>query len=731
MRHALALLVTLVVALPFAACGPSSGDDGDDSPDAMLPPQPDDDGDGISNTDEGKDAGTDTDGDTTPDYLDDDSDGDGVPDMREAGDADTNTQPWDSDGDGAPDFRDTDADGNGLADGVDGTNDLDGDNLADFQDRDDDGDNIFDDVEIGGDAMAPRDTDGDMLPDYRDIDADADTIKDGHELTSDPDGDMLPAYRDTDADGDCRPDALEAGDADLDTPPVDSDGDGGGDFIDLDSDNDGLKDQLEDVNCNGTLDMGESSTAAPDTDMDGVTDLVEVAAGTDPQDAGDNPQANGDFVFTEPYQMPPSPTQDTLDFSTDITQADVVFAMDTTGSMGGEINNLKSSLQTIITQLADPNVIPNVAIAVSGYDDFPISPYGGSLGGFTDSPFYLLHRVMTVKTQQGKTNIQNAVNALVTHWGNDGPESGWEAVYQIASGAGISAGGANVPAFNPASAPGVIIAGEEGGTIGGAGFRSGSLPIVVLITDAASHNGYNPAYNYSGIPQAATIGSATGALNAMGGKIIGVASADGDTADTKADVQTGVVNTMAMVTPAAWDLPGGGRPPGCAAGQCCTGQNGTGVAPIGPNCPLVFDVDGNGNGLGNTIVQAIKVLTTFVRIDITAVPQDAPGDGVDAVSAFIDKIVANDTAGGPCAGQPNVTAVDTNGDGVKDTFQNVLPGTVVCFDVIPKMNTTVPPTTDPQMFKATIQVIGDGVTNLDTRDVYFLVPPEIPDPPID
>lgn len=47
------------------------------------------------------------------------------------------------------------------------------------------------------------------------------------------------------------------------------------------------------------------------------------------------------------------------------------------------------------------------------------------------------------------------------------------------------------------------------------------------------------------------------------------------------------------------------------------------------------------------------------------------------------------------------------------------------------MNTTVPPLAEPQMFMATIVVAGDGVTTLDTRDVYFLVPPDNPDVPID
>ena len=47
------------------------------------------------------------------------------------------------------------------------------------------------------------------------------------------------------------------------------------------------------------------------------------------------------------------------------------------------------------------------------------------------------------------------------------------------------------------------------------------------------------------------------------------------------------------------------------------------------------------------------------------------------------------------------------------------------------MNTTVMATTEPQLFKASIKVVGDGVTVLSTRSVFFLVPPEIPIPEID
>ena len=59
---------------------------------------------------------------------------------------------------------------------------------------------------------------------------------------------------------------------------------------------------------------------------------------------------------------------------------------------------------------------------------------------------------------------------------------------------------------------------------------------------------------------------------------------------------------------------------------------------------------------------------------------------------------------------------------------DVTAGERVCFDIIVKDNVTVMPTLEPQLFRGTINVLGDGFTPLDERDVFFLVPPTIMDP---
>ena len=74
----------------------------------------------------------------------------------------------------------------------------------------------------------------------------------------------------------------------------------------------------------------------------------------------------------------------------------------------------------------------------------------------------------------------------------------------------------------------------------------------------------------------------------------------------------------------------------------------------------------------------------------------------------------------------SLTAEDGDGDTLADRFPSVLPGTSVCFRIHLRQNDTVPPppTGEPQLFRATLRVSGDGFTPLDERDVFFLLPPD-------
>jgi hypothetical protein len=335
------------------------------------------DGDTIADDEEGGNERPprDTDGDTTPDYQDADADDDTIPDSIEGGVPDPCMRPRDADGDTTPDYLDPDSDGNGIFDAFESRGDLDGDTVHDASDLDDDGDFVPDVEEIGGNPSAPRDSDGDTTPDYRDVDSDGDTISDRDERGYDTNGDTVPDWRDDDSDGDTIPDAEEAGDADLATPAIDTDEDTVPDYRDADSDADGLSDRMEREN--GT------DPRRGDSDDDGIPDLVEVAAGTDPLDPADNPRARGNFVFIVPYEEEPDPTVDTLGFSTDLQKADVYIAVDTSGSMDGEIANLRAGLRgTIVPGIAAR--IPDVWLGAGRFEDCPSSSCRNAINNLQD-----------------------------------------------------------------------------------------------------------------------------------------------------------------------------------------------------------------------------------------------------------------------------------------------------------------------------------------------------------
>jgi len=308
------------------------GSDGPDENHDGMVDGPDSDGDGIQDPVDGDspafgDAASPVTPDSeqtpdgTPDYLDTDSDDDGIDDIVEAGNGDL-----DGDGDGSVDPT-GDADGDGIDDIADNSPtdfgdpadlDLDGDGVSDVDDLDDDNDGIPDTIEEAN-AINGGDTDGDGIPDPRDLDSDNDGLLDVVEAGH--------AGDDADEDGQVDgpvgtnglPDAVEdAPDSDVATypensvdpaAPVDTDGDGAPDYVDLDSDNDTISDLVEggqgdpeviDTDNNGVVD-------GPDTDGDGIQDAADDASGFGDGDSPDVPDS----------ETTPDGTPDYLDVDSD------------------------------------------------------------------------------------------------------------------------------------------------------------------------------------------------------------------------------------------------------------------------------------------------------------------------------------------------------------------------------------------------------------------------------
>jgi len=186
----------------------------------------------------------------------------------------------------------------------------------------------------------------------------------------------------------------------------------------------------------------------------------------------------------------------------------------------------------------------------------------------------------------------------------------------------------------------------------------------------------------------------------------------------------------------------------------------------------VYDIPSNGTGLGDQVVDAVELLANQVPIEVSTGRRDDATDGicftsgmertacccfddadapvachdtarasmgpcaagdmfepVDAARSFIEKIVPNAAGGVADPVDPAIVCLgglataDRDADTVADVFTGILPGTPVCFDIYALQNEAVESIDAPQTFLCEIDVIGDGVTVLSTRKVYFLVPP--------
>ena len=497
-----------------------------------------------------------------------------------------------------------------------------------------------------------------------------------------------------DDDGDGIPDMTEAGTAGQ-CSPRDSDGDGTPDFQDTDSDNDGVLD----------ADEGAAGTdpTNPDTDGDGFTDLVERAAGTSPTDPTSR-VAETDYFVVLPYlgdrAMRP------LRFGTNITKADVFFLVDMTGSMGGERTNLiRGLVDTIIPGIAGS--IPNVQFGAGGMDDFPYGGYGSS----PDLPFYLLRSIAPADQDiggwsvaagattcpsnpgtsdigtisgapNGSWDILDAVQGLPCHGGSDGPESYVPALHATASGMGLTWPSGSIPAGVTCPS----IPDEVGVRRGYPCFRPGALPIVILFGDYNFHNGPGGTDPYD-FP-APTYMETVSALNGIGARVIGVFSS-GAGSPLRSDYES-IARDTGAVTPAGM--------------------------------PLVFDINGDGSGLSSAVVNAVGQLVGGTPQDVSTRTENVAGnpDNFDA-PMFIKSIVPVEGYGpaGEVGPIPGVTYASKDAT----TFYQVIPGTQVEF-TIDFWNDVRPTPVRTEIHQARIIVVGNGVADLDFRNVYIVVPPE-------
>ncbi len=510
-------------------------------------------------------------------------------------------------------------------------------------------------------------------------DADGDGIADSREGTEDVDEDGMPNFTDTDADGDGIGDRDERGSMNP-CITIDNDQDGLPDFLDTDADNDGLSDVDERA--------AGSNPAVADSDGDSIPDLVEVRGSrTSPIDALSRIDPK-DFYVVLRYQDREQLRD--LEFGTRLRVADVYFLVDATTSMGRVIANVRDSLGRLATEIRLR--IPDAQLGAGRFEDFPTE--GGPDGhGERGNLAYRNMQDITADVEAVRTQIA----AITEKGGGDAPESSLEALYQTVTGEGgdwTFTTGATGLFIRQRVCP--VLPDEFGARRGYPCFRSGALPIVVMVGDAAWHNGPAGAeFPYAGIsPAPHTMAQAIEATQAIGARFIGVSV-----------IGSGRPETGAYARAAR------------RAGPEAVARM-TGTVDLSGN-PLVYDaLDGD---VSDRVIDGIEQLASGVAQDVTTTRRNVPGnpDEFDATT-FITRIVTvegtNGTVTGPSAGV-TYTSKDDN------TFFNVIPGTRVTFRVTFKNDVRMSQR-EAQVFRAQIAVVGNGVSILEIRQVFILVPPK-------
>lgn len=755
----------------------------------------------------------DTDGDTIPNCHDLDSDGDTIPDNRENYEK-FGDEPTDSDNDGVYDFLSLDSDGNGIPDAIEGKRevskdefgnpvyayiDTDGDTILDSSSVDNDGDGLTDIEEIYGpvhpqfvnytdppmaadcnsdtipDPMGtldhPVDCDGDTIPDYLSFDSDGDTIGDAYEFLSDSDNDGFLDRYEQDSDNDGVSDRDEKGtDPDVSVAPFIAPGNAVPDFQLYDTDGDALGDGFE-------VDCGEPyghSKYHKDTDGDGDDDASEYAAamyaGVSPKDyichSDKRVKDVFNFYFSLPYEG--EAQSDNLVFEPTISKLDVVFNVDTTISMGAEIDNLKQSIKQFIVPQVRQRV-KDTAFGVTRFDDFPTrgtpnsvydynagssvsaSGYGfyqkdGKIIG--DLPFERMSSTIAISDgdDEALSRLTHAVDQLALHDGGDTSESGFESLWQVAMGDDSTQPQAswraydNMASFQTSS---LAYTPKDEDRWGGAQMRKKALPVVLHITDATSHDAdfqpYDPAYVEN--PHYST--DVYAAYAAKGARIVSIFTKSTKQID---QLVTTSKETNAYVPACAFRTAEGAWR--CGEKQCCTINNdGTdvGTAPVSHNgkevCVLSYAVNSASN-LSNSLVDGIDALVKYSDFSVTTVTRGLPIEGtlVDT-SCFIKRVEAIAESGyiaPPLEPEKSCNPIAEpfkfGGSDYDNAYKNFAVGTSsdaregakLTFKVVAQNDHCVEAQTTSQVFQAYIDVIDASSQVVLGSQIVSIIVPGVP-----
>lgn len=183
-------------------------------------------------------------------------------------------------------------------------------------------------------------------------------------------------------------------------------------------------------------------------------------------------------------------------------KVDVFLLFDDTSSFEDEIPMVVDLFGGIVTDLETALPGVDLAFGIGRFEDY--GGPGNTFDGDTNlsRPFILNQAIIQTSRADFSTLIGNALNATAPGFGGDGPESSaGEALYQVAMGDGfdgngnasiLDSGPAGAAATQTAPGPSGDVPGWDSyvgvgdGSLGGVGWREGSLRLVILATDVCS-----------------------------------------------------------------------------------------------------------------------------------------------------------------------------------------------------------------------------------------------------
>jgi serine-aspartate repeat-containing protein C/D/E len=342
---------------------------------------------------------------------------------------------------------------------------------------------------------------------------------------------------------------------------------------------------------------------------------------------------------------------------------DVFLLFDDTGSFTANSPIVRAAFPQIISSLQAAMPTVDFGFGVGRFEE-----YANFAGEFaTGRPFILNQPIVDQSTPGFSLAIQSALDRTAPGYGGDTPETDIEALYQLATGRGFdgnnngttSDSGAaglvstqltpgasgDVPAFASFTVDPIGNVLPAAGPVGGAGFRPGALPIVLLATDtgfafqptgATTITGINgltlpmSALTQTSRPttpfgSGANIQDTITALNALGALVIGLGTNGAATVDPRQDLEaiaklTGAINRSLTTIP-----------------------NGT-LTPIAPGDPFYFQISsGFGASVANGVVNAIENGALNVAVNIALKASD-PSVKILSTPDVIDNVAAGGTA---------------------------------------------------------------------------------------